>query len=115
MACIIVRERDAKGLKKSMVTGSVSEKAYIFHAIDSPVSKSMRAGYLRLLVGYAKEFSSQADEVNLFLEGSLTYSCEGKSFTAQKGDIVFIEKGSRVHFSTEEGCLVFCVTHPILQ
>lgn len=115
MACILVREQEAKKIKKSTVTGSVSEKAYIFHAIDSPVSKSMRVGYLRLLEGYVKEFESTVDEVNLLLEGSLTYTCEGKSFTAKKGDIAFIERGSRVHFSTKEGCFVFCVTYPILQ
>lgn len=115
MACVIVREQEAKRLKKSTLFGPGDEKAYNFQAIASPVSKNMTAGYLRLHPGYAKEFESPVDEVDLFLEGSLTYTCEGKSFTAQKGDIAFIEKGSKVHFITEEGCFVFFVTYPLMQ
>ena len=52
MACFLVREQEAKNLKKSEVTGSVSEKAYVFHVIDSHVSQNMGAGYLRLLAEY---------------------------------------------------------------
>jgi ethanolamine utilization protein EutQ len=115
MACFIVREQEAKKLKRSTATGSVSEKAFISQAIASPVSKNMTAGYIRLDAGYSKEFESPIDEIDLFLEGSLTYTCEGKSFTAQKGDIVFIEKGSRVQFVTEEGCFGFFVTYPLMQ
>ena len=38
-----------------------------------------------------------------------------RSFTAQRGDIVFIEKGSKVKFITEDGCFGFFVTYPLLQ
>ena len=115
MACVIVREQVAKELKKSTLFGSEDERAYNFQAIASPVSKNMTAGYLRLLPGYSKEIESPVDEVDLFLEGSLKYTCEGKSFTAKKGDIAFIEKGSKVNFITEEGCFVFFVTYPLMQ
>ena len=115
MPCAIVREQDAKKLVQSSVTGNLSEKAYVSQAIASPVSKNMTAGYIRLDPGYAKEFESPIDEVDLFLEGSLTYTCDGKTFTAKKGDIVLIEKGSQVKFITEEGCFVFYATYPLLQ
>ena len=75
----------------------------------------MTAGYIRLDPGYHREIESPVDEVDLFLEGSLTYTAEGTTFTAQKGDIVFIKKGTMATFSTEEGCLAFYVTYPLLQ
>ena len=115
MPCAIVREQEAKQLKKSTLFGPGDEKAYNFQAIASPVSRNMTAGYLRLRDGYTKEFVSPVDEVDLFLEGSLTYSCEGKSFTARKGDIAFIEKGSKVKFTADEDCFVFFVTYPLMQ
>jgi len=115
MHCFIVREQEAKKLKKSTLFGVEDERVYFSLAIDSPVSKHMSAGYIRLHPGYAKELESPVDEVDLFLEGSLTYTCEGNSFTAKKGDIVFIEKGSKVHFTTEEGCFAFFVTYPLMQ
>jgi len=115
MPCFIVREQEAQKLEKSALFGTVNEKAHLSQTIASPISKNMTAGYLRLLPGYSKEIESPVDEVDLFLEGALTYTCEGKSFTAQKGDIVFIEKGSKVYFITEEGCFVFFVTYPLMQ
>ena len=115
MPCVIVREQDAKKLEQSRVTGSLSEKAYVSQAIASPLSKNLTAGYIRLDPGYAKEFESPIDEVDLFLEGSLTYTSEGETFTAKKGDIVLIEKGSKVKFVAEEGCFVFYATYPLMQ
>ena len=115
MSCFIVREQEAKKLEKSVLFGKVSQKAYISQAIASPISKNMTAGYLKLDPGYSKYLESPVDEIDLFLEGSLTYAFEGKSFTAQKGDIVFIERGSRVNFITEGGCFVFYATYPLMQ
>jgi quercetin dioxygenase-like cupin family protein len=50
---------------------------------------------------------SPIDEIDFFLDGSLIYAHEGKSFTARKGDVVFFEKGEKISFVTEEGCSVF--------
>lgn len=115
MSCFIVREQEAKKLKQSVLFGKVSEKVYISQAIDSPISKHMTAGYLRLDPGYSKELESPVDEIDLFVEGSLTLTFDGKTFTAKKGDVIFIEKGSKVNFVTEDGCLVFYVTYPLMQ
>ena len=115
MPCVLVREEDAKKLEPSAATGSVSQEAFISQAIASPASKNMTAGYIKLKPGYAKEFESPIDEIDLLLDGSLTYTCEGGTFTAKKGDIVFIEKGSKVKFITEDGCFGFFVTYPLLQ
>jgi ethanolamine utilization protein EutQ (cupin superfamily) len=116
MSCFLVREKEAKELKKSTIPGSPKGKAFVSRPINYPLSKNMTAGYLQLKPGYSLEIGkTPADEVDLFLEGSLTYNYEGKSFTAQKGDIAFIEKGTRAHFITEEGCLIFYVTYPLVQ
>ena len=115
MPCVLVREEDAKKLEPSAATGTVSKMAFASQAIASPESKNMTAGYIKLKPGYDKEFVCPVDEIDLFLEGSLTYTCEEKTFTAQKGDIVFIEKGSKVKCITEGGCFGFFVTYPLFQ
>jgi ethanolamine utilization protein EutQ (cupin superfamily) len=115
MACHRIPKEIAMDLKPSDVTRTVSDMALITKAVDTPISKHMTAGYLELKPGYDRELSTEYEEVNLFLEGSLTYSFEGKRFIAQKGDVVLIEQGSRVHYTTEEGCLVFYVLYPQLK
>ena len=115
MPCYIVKEKDAKKLGHVEIMGRVNEKANLSQAIKSPASQNMTAGYIRLDPGYHREIQSPVDEVDLFLEGSLTYTSEGTAFTAQKGDIVFIKKGTKATFSTEEGCLAFYVTYPLFQ
>lgn len=111
----IVREEEAKKLETSILFGSPNEQAALSQAIASPVSKNMTGGYLRLHPGYTKELESPVDEIDLFIEGALTLTSEGETFTATKGDILFIEKGSKIQFTTDEGCLVFFVTYPLLQ
>ena len=111
----IVREQEAKKLEVSTMFGGRNEKASLSQIICSPVSKNMTAGFIRLEPGYTKDFVSPLDEVDLFLEGSLTLTFGDSSFTARKGDIVFIEKGDKIQFATEEGCFVFYVTYPLLK
>jgi quercetin dioxygenase-like cupin family protein len=65
--------------------------------------------------GYAKDFVSPIDEIDFFLDGSLIYAHEGKSFTARKGDVVFFEKGEKISFVTDESCSVFFVTFPLMM
>jgi len=115
MACYRVPKHEAMDLKPSDLTRTVNDMAQITKAIDRPVSQHMTAGYLELKSGYDRELSTDYEEVNLFLEGSLTYSFEGEHFTARKGDVVLIEQGSRVHYTTQEGCLVFYALSPPLK
>jgi len=115
MPCYIVKEKEAIKLGHLEILGRVNEKVHLSQAIKSPASQNMTAGDIRLDPGYHREIESPVDEVDLFLEGSLTYTDEGTTFTAQKGDIVFIKKGTMATFSTEEGCLAFYVTYPLLQ
>ena len=115
MPCKVVPEEEAKRLEVSRLFGKVNEMAHLSQAIASPVSKQMTAGYLRLSPGYKRELASPVDEIDLFIEGSLTLTCEGKMVTARRGDILFIERGSHISFTTPEGCLVFYVTYPLLQ
>jgi len=115
MTCHRIPKQAAMDLKPSDLTRTVSDMALITKAVDKPLSQYMTAGYLKLKPGYDRELSTEYEEVNLFLEGSLTYSFEGERFTAQKGDVVLIEQGSRVHYTTEEGCLVFYALYPQLK
>jgi len=115
MPCYIVKEKEAIKLGHVEIMGRVNEKVHLSQSIKSPASQNMTAGYIRLDPGYHREIESPVDEVELFLEGSLTYTAEGTTFNAQKGDIVFIKKGTTATFSTEEGCLAFYVTYPLFQ
>jgi ethanolamine utilization protein EutQ len=115
MPCFIVRAEEAKKLEHVNLLGKVNEKARLSQAIKSPASQNMTAGYITLEPGYYREIESPVDEIDLFLEGSLTYSSDGQTFTARNGDIVFIKKGTRAIFSSEEGCLAFYVTYPLFQ
>lgn len=115
MPCYLVKEAEAKKLEHVEILGKINEKAKLSQAIRSPISRNMTAGYIQLEPGYFRELESPLDEIDLMLEGSLTYSFEGQSFTACKGDIVFIKKGTRARFSTEEGCFAFYVTYPLFQ
>ena len=85
MACHRIPKQAAMDLKPSDLTRTVSDMALITKAVDKPLSQYMTAGYLKLKPGYDRELSTEYEEVNLFLEGSLTYSFEGERFTAQKG------------------------------
>ena len=115
MPCYIVKEQAAKKLGHVEIMGSINEKAHLSQAVKSPASQNMTAGYIRLDPGYHREIQTPVDEVDLLLEGSLTYSSEGTTFTARKGDIVFIKKETKATFSTEEGCFAFYVTYPLFQ
>jgi ethanolamine utilization protein EutQ (cupin superfamily) len=115
MACHLIPKQEAMDLKPSDITRTVSDMALITKAVDKPLSQHMTAGYLELKPGYDRELSTEYEEINLFLKGSLTYSFGGKRFTAQEGDVVLIEQGSRVHYTTEEGCLIFYALYPQLK
>jgi ethanolamine utilization protein EutQ len=115
MPCYIVREDEAMKLGHVELLGKVNEKAKLSQAIKSPASGNMTAGYIRLDPGYFREVESPVDEIDLFIEGTLTYSFDGQSFTAKKGDIVFVKKGTKARFSTDEGCFAFYVTYPLFQ
>jgi ethanolamine utilization protein EutQ (cupin superfamily) len=115
MPCYIVREEEAKKLGHVNLLGKVNKKAHLSQAIKSPASGNMTAGYIRLDPGYFREVESPVDEIDFFIEGTLTYSFDGQTFTAQKGDIVFVKKGTKARFSTDEGCFAFYVTYPLFQ
>ena len=115
MACHRIPKEKAMDLKRSDVTRVVSDLAWVSMPIDKPISQYMTAGYLELKPGYDRELKTEYEEVNVFLEGSLTYAFDDESFVARKGDLVLIEQGSRVHYTTDEGCLVFYALYPQLK
>jgi uncharacterized cupin superfamily protein len=115
MACHRIPKEKAMALKRSDVTRVVSDLAWISMPIHKPISQHMTAGYLELKPGYDRELKTEYEEVNVFIEGSLTYAFDGESFVARKGDVILIQQGSRVHYTTDEGCLVFYALHPQLK
>lgn len=52
------------------------------------------------------------DEIDLVLEGQLEIRHGGKTTMAYPGDVVFIPKGSEIHFGSPSQTKVFYVTYP---
>lgn len=52
------------------------------------------------------------DEVDLVLEGVLHLTIDGRTLEAKQGDVLWIPKGSAVHFGTPWRTKVFYVTYP---
>ncbi|MBR4030662.1 MAG: DUF861 domain-containing protein [Clostridia bacterium] len=52
------------------------------------------------------------DEIDIVLEGKLTIICDGESKTAEKGEAIFIKKGSKIEFSVENYAKFYYITYP---
>jgi ethanolamine utilization protein EutQ len=52
------------------------------------------------------------DEIDLVLEGELHIHCNGQTFVAKPGDVLYIPKGSAIEFDTPTSVRFFYVTYP---
>ena len=64
--------------------------------------------------GFSVEGTMSVEEIEYILEGSFKYTHKGKTFTARRGDIVILSKGTKVIFSTDTGCECLAITYPHL-
>ena len=84
-------------------------------ALDYPDSKHMLAGVGKLEPGAGIPIEEKPlpwDEVVYILEGSMTGTSEGKSYTATEGEFFFLSKGTSYAWSSETGCTVLYITYP---
>lgn len=65
--------------------------------------------------GFSVEGTMSVEEIEYIKEGSFKYTCKGKTFTARKGDVVFLPKGTPVIFSTDTGGVFVAITYPHLK
>lgn len=91
-------------------TGNPNSKVYCQEIISKDES-SMSAGLLT--IDHSK-FDREIvyEEINYVIEGTLTVTIDGKTLTANSGDIIYIPSGSKVTWGSSDKAKVLYVTYP---
>ena len=92
-------------------------EVFVADVIGPKNSSSMTAGYARFEVaGERMEWSFSYDEVLYITRGAITIHFDGKSVTGRPGEMIFIEKGTKVVYETaEDGSALVYVSYPDWQ
>jgi ethanolamine utilization protein EutQ len=102
--------------KQDVETWHQSEERGVFlsDVVDDSNGNSMSVGFARYAPGESNEWVVTYDEALIVTDGAYTVtSADGTRTTAQAGDVIFLDKGTRVVYSAEEtGAEVVYVTYP---
>lgn len=82
-----------------------------YREVVSQDESHMSAGFLTI---DKSSFDWQLDyeEIDIILEGSLSITVSGETFTACQGDVLFVPKGSKVTWSSTGHVKLFYITYP---
>jgi len=114
-----ISERDCGGLKvvrggsvKMDVfdTGNPDNKVFYQEVISKDDSK-MSAGFLSIEKS-SFEWELCYEELDYVIEGTLTVTINGKTFTAYPGDVLFVPSGSKVVWGSPDKARIFYATYP---
>ena len=75
-------------------------------------SASISGGFMSWHKGAGFSWTLNYDEIDYVVEGRMEITCEGKTYVADRGDTVFIPKGSSVHWNTPTWTKIYYVTFP---
>jgi ethanolamine utilization protein EutQ len=75
-------------------------------------SASISGGFMSWHKGAGFSWTLNYDEIDYVVEGRMEITCEGKTLVADRGDTVFIPKGSSVHWNTPTWTKIYYVTFP---
>jgi ethanolamine utilization protein EutQ len=112
-------ERDTDGLKlvrgKSVKydyfdTGNPNNKVY-YQELISKEDSSMSAGFLTIEKS-SFEWELCYEEIDYVIEGTLTITINGKTFTANAGDVLYVPSGSKVVWGSPDKAKIFYTTYP---
>jgi len=112
-------ERDSGGLKlvrgntvkfDYFDTGNQNNKVYYQELISKDDSK-MSAGFLTIEKS-SFEWELYYEEIDYVIEGTLTITINGKTFTAYPGDVLFVPSGSKVVWGSPDKARIFYTTYP---
>lgn len=112
-------ERDNGGLKlvrgntvKMDVfdTGNPDNKVFYQELVSKDDSK-MSAGFLTIEKS-SFEWELCYEELDFVIEGTLTVTLNGKTFTAHAGDVLFVPSGSKVVWGSPDKARIFYATYP---
>ncbi|WDP90303.1 MAG: DUF861 domain-containing protein [Desulfobacter sp.] len=60
------------------------------------------------------DWELEYEETDYVVEGTMTVTVDGQTFTAKAGDMFFLPKGSKVVMGSPDKCKVFYTTYPAL-
>jgi ethanolamine utilization protein EutQ len=112
-------DRDQAGLKlirgnsvkfDEFDTGNPNNKVF-YQELISKDEASMSAGFLTIEKS-SFEWDLSYEEIDYVIEGTLTITINGKTFTAYPGDVLFVPSGSKVVWGSPEKVKLFYTTYP---
>lgn len=112
-------ERDGGGLKvvrgnsvkfDVFDTGNPNDKV-TYQELISKDESSMSAGFLTIEKS-SFEWELSYEEIDYVIEGTLTVTINGKTFTAYPGDVIYVPSGSKVVWGSPDKAKLFYTTYP---
>lgn len=91
-------------------TGNPDNKVYFQELISKDDSK-MSAGFLTIEKS-SFDWELTYEEIDYVIEGTLTVTLNGKTFTAHAGDVLFVPSGSKVTWGSPDKARIFYTTYP---
>ncbi|WP_312105625.1 cupin domain-containing protein [Lachnoclostridium sp.] len=91
-------------------TGDPSVKAY-YQELVSKDESHISAGFLTIDHS-SFEWELTYEEIDYVIEGTLTVTIDGKTYTAKAGDVLFVPSGSKVTWGSPDKARVFYATYP---
>lgn len=112
-------ERDGGGLKlvrgnsvkfDVFDTGNPGNKVF-YQELISKDESSMSAGFLTIEKS-SFEWELTYEEIDYVIEGTVTVSINGKTYTAYPGDVLYVPSGSKVVWGSPDKAKIFYTTYP---
>ena len=72
----------------------------------------MGCGIMELRDGASFDWTLSYDEYDIVLEGTLNINIDGRIIPGEVGDVIYIPKGSHIHFETPRYCKYVYTTYP---
>jgi ethanolamine utilization protein EutQ len=91
-------------------TGNPNNKVF-YQELISKDESSMSAGFLTIEKS-SFEWELCYEEIDYVIEGTLTVTINGKTFTAYPGDVLYVPSGSKVVWGSPDKAKVFYTTYP---
>lgn len=104
----LVRSSTAKW--EPLDTGNPSDKVFYNELIGADDGSSMNAGFMTI-ENSNFPWDVACEEIYYVVEGTLTVECDGRVFTANPGDCLFFQNGSKLTFGSPNYVKVFYATH----
>lgn len=91
-------------------TGNPDATAY-FQELVSKDESHISAGFL-IIENSKFDWELTYEEIDYVIEGTLTITIDGKTYTAHAGDVLFVPSNSKVVWGSPDRARVFYATYP---